>query len=79
MTAAFTIRLDEATLTKLDDLAQRLDRSRNWLVNQALQGYLEHEAWVVARIEEGLRAAEDGKFATDEEVARVFTKYDAAL
>jgi hypothetical protein len=40
MTKALTIRTDEETLERLDSLAERQKRSRNYLANQALQAYL---------------------------------------
>jgi predicted transcriptional regulator len=75
MTAAFTINIDEPTLTALDNLAVRLERSRDALIREALEDYLEFQAWQVRKIEAGLAAADRGEFATDDEVAAVFAKY----
>ncbi len=36
MSAAFTIRLDETTLGAVDKLAEKTERSRNWLVAKSL-------------------------------------------
>ncbi|HEV7324704.1 MAG TPA: CopG family ribbon-helix-helix protein [Bosea sp. (in: a-proteobacteria)] len=75
MTAAFTIRLDDETLAKLDALAADTDRSRNWLVAKAIQDYVELNAWQIQRIKEGIAQADRGEFATEEEVEAVFAKY----
>ncbi|MGW9333265.1 CopG family ribbon-helix-helix protein [Bosea sp. NPDC055594] len=75
MTAAFTIRLDDETLAKLDALAADTDRSRNWLAAKAIENYVELNAWQIARIKEGVAEADRGKFATDQEVEAVFAKY----
>jgi predicted transcriptional regulator len=75
MTAAFTVRLEEAILRDLDRLAEKTDRSRNWLVNQAVQEYVSVNAWQLERIEEGIAAADRGDFATEAEVARVRAKF----
>ncbi len=40
MPAAFTVRLDEATLGALDRLAEKTDRSRSWLVTKAIEDYV---------------------------------------
>ena len=40
MTAAFTIRLDDETLAKLDALAADTDRSRTWLAAKAIENYI---------------------------------------
>lgn len=75
MTAAFTIRLNDETLAKLDALAADTDRSRNWLAAKAIENYIELNAWQIARIKEGIAQADRGEFATEEEVEAVFAKY----
>jgi predicted transcriptional regulator len=75
MTAAFTVRLDEGVLRDLDKLAQKTERSRNWLVTQAVQEFVSVNAWQLERIEEGIAAADRGEFATEAEVARVRAKF----
>lgn len=75
MTAAFTIRLDDETLAKLDALAADTDRSRNWLAAKAIENYVELNAWQIARTKEGVAEADRGAFATDQEVEAVFAKY----
>ena len=75
MAGAFTVRLDEAVLRELDQLAEKTDRSRNWLVSQAVQEYVSVNAWQLERIEEGIAAADRGDFASEAEVARVMAKF----
>ncbi|WP_439494585.1 CopG family ribbon-helix-helix protein [Bosea sp. (in: a-proteobacteria)] len=77
MTAAFTIRLDDQMLAKLDALAADTDRSRSWLAAKAIEDYLELNAWQIARIKDGIAEADRGAFASDEEVEAVFAKYRA--
>lgn len=77
MTAAFTLRIDEATLEALDRLAEKTDRSRNWLVSKAIEEYISLNAWQIAKTEAGIAAADLGDFANDEDVARVLRKYSA--
>ena len=75
MSAAFTIRLDEATLGALDQLAARTDRSRNWLVTKAIEDYVALNAWQIGKIEAGVAAADRDEFASDVDVARVRRKF----
>ena len=75
MTAAFTIRLDDETLAKLNALAADTDRSRNWLAAKAIESYVAQNAWQIEQIKAGLAEADRGEFATDEEVRSVFDKY----
>jgi predicted transcriptional regulator len=73
--AAFTVRLDEKTLDALDRLAEKTERSRSWLVTQAVETYVELNAWQLEKIEAGLRAADRGEFASEQEVQKVRTKF----
>jgi predicted transcriptional regulator len=75
MTAPFTVRLDSETLTALDGLAERTDRSRNWLVARAIEDYVALNAWQLEKIEAGVAAADRGEFASDDEVARVRARF----
>ena len=75
MTAAFTIRLDDEMLAKLDALAADTDRSRSWIAAKAIEAYVELNAWQINRIKDGIAQADRGEFATDEEVRTVFDKY----
>lgn len=75
MTAAFTIRLDDEMLAKLDALAADTDRSRSWIAAKAIESYVELNAWQIARIKDGIAEADRGEFATSDEVEAVFAKY----
>ena len=75
MPAAFTIRLDDEMLAKLDALAADTDRSRSWIAARAIEDYVALNAWQIARIKDGIAEADRGEFATDEEVRAVFDKY----
>ena len=77
MTAAFTLRLDEATLEALDRLAEKTERSRSWLATKAIEDYVALNAWQIGKIEAGIAAADRGDFASDDDVERVAGKYSA--
>ncbi|HEX9167833.1 MAG TPA: ribbon-helix-helix protein, CopG family [Roseiarcus sp.] len=77
MSAAFTLRLGEATLQALDRLAEKTDRSRSWLAVKAIEDYVALNAWQIAKIEVGIAAADRDEFADDDDVARVVGKYSA--
>ncbi|MCZ6804979.1 MAG: CopG family ribbon-helix-helix protein [Proteobacteria bacterium] len=74
-TEAFTIRSDSTKVKELDQLANKLDRSRNYLVNQAIEQYLDINAWQIQQIKQGIKAADEGRFADDAEMKRIFDKY----
>ena len=75
MANALTVELDGATLNALDRLAQRTERSRNSLIAEAVQDFVEVNAWQLQKIESGLAAADRGEFASEADVARVRAKF----
>ncbi len=74
-TEAFTIRSDRTKVKKLDQLANKLDRSRNYLVNQAIEQYLDLNNWQIQQIKQGIKAADENRFVDDSEMDRIFNKY----
>lgn len=64
-----SFRVEADTRAALDRLAGVLDRDRSYLINEALEAYLDTHAWQIAHIEDGLRQADAGEFATDADVA----------
>ncbi|MEA4848387.1 MAG: ribbon-helix-helix protein, CopG family [Clostridiaceae bacterium] len=77
MGIASTIRTDEDTLARLDTVAKQMGRSRNWAINKAIEDFIEYNEWYIAKVQEGLAAAEEGHFASQEEIESVFASYGA--
>jgi predicted transcriptional regulator len=73
--ATVTARVDEDTCGKLDKLAKATDRSRSWLIADALHRYIEEESWQIAAIEEGVRRADAGDFASEYETKASFARW----
>ncbi|GFO71354.1 antitoxin [Bathymodiolus japonicus methanotrophic gill symbiont] len=67
-TEAFTVRAESNIVHQLDDIAGSLDRSRNYLVNQAIQEYLETHAWQIEKITQGIEAADRGELVEHNQV-----------
>lgn len=70
-----TIRMDDAVLGRIDAMAKSLNRSRAWVVNQAIERFLGYEEWFVREVEAGLKEAGRGEVASQEEVAAGFAKW----
>lgn len=62
------ITIRTAKVAEIDALAGAMDRSRNYIVNQAIEQYLEANTWQMERIGDGIAAARDGKVAPADEV-----------
>lgn len=58
----------------LDPLAKSVDRSRTWVINQAVEHFLSYEEWFVREVESGIKEAEAGSLATHDVVAGRFAK-----
>jgi predicted transcriptional regulator len=67
-TSVVTARLDPETLAALDLLGERQDRSRAWLVGQAIKRYVEEEAGFLAFLKEGDDAIERGDYVTHDDL-----------
>ncbi|SNT18800.1 CopG family ribbon-helix-helix protein [Sphingopyxis indica] len=78
-TSPITTRLDAATLETLDRLGERYDRSRSWLVAQAVRQFVEREAEMLAIIEEGERSAREEPLISHEEMLRLIDAKRAEL
>ena len=80
MHAAATItvgaRVPREMRDELDRLVKTTGRNRNALVEEALRRFIEAERWQLADIEAGLREAEAGDFAADEEMQALWSKYE---
>ena len=75
-TEAFSVRADSKKVKQLDRIAKQQDRSRSYIVNQAIDQLLELHAWQTERVQEGIKAADEGRFASDADMAKIFSKYE---
>ena len=62
------ITIRTAKVSEIDALASAMDRSRNYIVNQAIEQYLEANAWQMERIAAGITAAREGRVMPANEV-----------
>jgi predicted transcriptional regulator len=67
-----TFRLDRDRRVALDAIAAGLDRDRSYIINEAINLYLELHQWQIAEIQQGMAEAEAGDFATEDDVQAVF-------
>lgn len=70
-----TFSLDTEKIKALDEIASVCDRDRSDLLKEAIDSYLQVYQWQLDHIKEGLRQADAGEFASDEEVAAAFARW----
>jgi predicted transcriptional regulator len=61
-----TIRMDARTLKRADGIARAMSRSRAWVINHAIERYLDCAEWFVGAVTQGLKQAEAGDVAEHE-------------
>jgi predicted transcriptional regulator len=73
-----TIRMEGRTLKRVDGLANAISRSRAWVINQAVERYLDYEEWFVSEVKQALKEAERGRLLDHETVAKRWERKRAA-
>ena len=72
---SMSMRLPTALANQLAALADATGRTKSFLAIQAIQDFVEREAWQVAEVKKGLAEADSGDFATEEENAALDAKW----
>ena len=69
-TSTFTIRLDPETKKRLQRLAESTDRSKAYIINEAVQEYLAINEWQIKEIKRRLEIADKpgARFVSHEDV-----------
>jgi len=70
-----SFRAPQQQLKRLDSLARRQRRDRTQLIGDAIEQYLELQDVHLARIREGIEADERGDYASEQEVAEEFARW----
>jgi predicted transcriptional regulator len=69
-----TFRLDPDKRAALDAIAAGMERNLTYVLNQAINAYLEMHQWQLQEIQQGIAEADAGDFASEQEVSAVFTR-----
>ncbi|HME23365.1 MAG TPA: CopG family ribbon-helix-helix protein [Acetobacteraceae bacterium] len=67
-TAPVSVRLDSGLNDRLTAIAATLDRPKSWVIEQAVQDFVAVQEWQLAAIDEGIRAADEGRVVAHEDV-----------
>lgn len=67
-TQTITIRTESNTVKKIGAIARAMDRSRNWVIEDALQQYIDQQAWYLEGIQQAQASLEAGKGIPHEEL-----------
>ena len=70
-----TLRLDPKLSRQLDKLAEASERSRSFLIAEAVREYVALNQWQIEETKKAIEEADRGDFATDREVQQTFKKW----
>ena len=76
-TEPITIRASKDVINQIDALAADMDRSRNYVVNQAIQQYLAYHHVLYQKIEQGLNDVKEGKLTAADDVMKEIRSHRA--
>ena len=72
---ATTIRMEDATLARLDGMAETTGRSRSFLIKEAVDRFLDYEEWFAEQVRQGLDDVAHGRIASPEAVRATFAEF----
>jgi predicted transcriptional regulator len=70
-----TLRLEPKLTKQLDKLAEATQRSRSFLIAEAVREYLALNEWQVQETRKALVEADHGEFASEKEVQQALKKW----
>jgi len=74
-TTTITVRLPVDTRKDLEALAKSTGRTRTTLAAEAIERFVAQQRWQIAQVEEGIRAADAGDLATDEQMNELWVEF----
>ena len=67
--APLSVRLPAEVSAQVTALAATLDRSKSWVIEQAVKDYVAWQSWQLAVIDEGIAQADAGQLVAHADVA----------
>ena len=75
MSTTMTIRLEPDLKRRLDQLAEATNRSKSFLAAEALRDFVELNEWQIGEIQDALKEADAGDFASEQTVKETLNKW----
>ena len=74
-TTTMTLRLEPELKDRLSKLANATHRSRSYLAGQAIHDFIELHEWQIEELQNAIKEADAGEFASSKEIEDVFDKW----
>ena len=75
MSVTMTVRMEPELKQRLEQLAQATERSKSFLAAQAIREFVDLNEWQVQEIRNAIAEADQGDFASEDEVKEVLEKW----
>lgn len=75
MSTTMTIRLEPDLKRRLDLLAEATNRSKSFLAAEALRDFVELNEWQIAEIQDAIKEADAGDFASEQAIKETMNKW----
>ena len=70
-----SFRLASKKVRDLDAMAETMNRDRSYLLNEAVEAYLDVQQWQIEQIKASIRQADEGKLIEHKQVRKMATKW----
>ncbi len=74
---AVSVELEPALDDQVAEIAAAMDRSKAWVIEQAVKEFVAVRDWQSAAIDEGIAAADQGRVAEHDDVAAWVASWDS--
>ena len=70
-----SFRIASKKVRDLDAMAETMNRDRSYLLNEAVEAYLDVQQWQIEQIKASIRQADEGKLIEHKQVRKMATKW----
>jgi len=70
-----SFRLASKKVRDLDAMAETMNRDRSYLLNEAVETYLDVQQWQIEQIKASIRQADEGKLIEHKQVRKMASKW----
>jgi predicted transcriptional regulator len=74
-TVNISFRIDKKKSARLDSLAKAAGRTRTEVIDEAIESHFFLQELIMAKIDAGIKDADEGRFAADEAVQAEFARW----
>ncbi len=75
-TLPISVRLEPSLNEQLSVIASAYGRPKSWVIEQALSEFIATQSWQLAAIDEGIKAADEGRVVAHSEVEAWVESWD---